>query len=325
MRKYFFWISILSLTLLTAGYGKGNGGFSGSFLRIGLGARALAMGNAQVASANHGYGVYYNPAALPNINKKRFAASYSSMSLDRNFNYLGISVPLPPFAGAAIGWVNSGVSNLFAYNSNGEQVGELSHGLNAFYFGFGLRLVALAQADKQLMNLPQDLISIGIAVKFLREGLDDGEEFNYSGSGLGFDLGVLLKLHRRFSIGYQAKDINADLSSNTDNIFDRGSVLENDFPLIQKVGLFYRTPWYGLSAAYDFEWSDVGEEKYHIGIEIDGGIASGRLGYDNDHFTLGGGLHFRAYKKVYMIFDYAFVDDSVDEGFSHVFSWQFLF
>ena len=54
-------------------------------------------------------------------------------------------------------------------------------------------------------------------------------------------------------------------------------------------------------------------------------IASGRLGYDNNHFTFGGGLEFRMIKKLYMMLDYAFLDDVEDEGVSHVFSWQFLF
>ncbi len=322
-RLYVIWILLISgLSLVMA---EGNGGFSGAFLRIGLGARALAMGNAQVASANNGYGIYYNPAALPNIDRKRFSASYNSMSLDRKFSYLGIAIPLKPFAGASAGWIHSGVGNLLAYNSNGEQVGELDHGFNAFYFGFGMRIIALAQADQHLMGLPSDLISIGIAVKFLHEGLSDKEDFDYSGSGVGVDLGVLLKPYPGFALGYQLKDLNANLSSNTDKIFERGSSLDNDFPVTQKVGIFYRLPWYGISAAYDFEWSDVGEEKHHVGMEINGGIAAARIGYDNDHLTLGGGLYFRAYKKAYMMLDYAFLSSVIDEGVSHVFSWQFLF
>ncbi|RMG38972.1 MAG: hypothetical protein D6732_04660 [Methanobacteriota archaeon] len=256
---------------------------------------------------------------------KRFSASYSNMSLDRKFNFIGLTLPLPPYAGASIGWINSGVTNLTAYNSNGQEAGDLDHGLNALYFSFGLRLIALAQADKQLMGLPSDLVSIGISIKFLREGLDDNEEFNYKGSGFGVDLGLLIKPHPMVSLGYQVKDINADLESNTDNIFDRGSVLSNKFPLTQRVGLFLQFPWYGISTAYDFEWSDVGEEKHHLGLEVKGNIAAARVGYDNDRLTFGGGLHFRAYKKMYMLLDYAFLSSVVDEGGSHVFSWQFLF
>lgn len=310
---------------MTNVFAEGNGGFSGSFLRVGLGARALAMGNAQVATANNGYGIYYNPAALPDLEKRSFSISYSNMSLDRKFNYIGFSLPLPPFAGASIGWINSGVGDLRAYNSNGQDVGEINHGLNAFYAAFALRIVALAQKDNQLSNLPPDLISIGIAVKILREGLNDNADFDYKGKGFGIDLGLMLKPHKRLTLGYQLKDINASLSSNTNDLFERGSDLDNNFPLFQKAGLYYLTPLNWLGVAYDFEWSSKGETKHHLGAELSSSIAHGRLGYDNDHFTIGGGLEFKAYKSFYMTLDYAFVDDVVDEGVSHVFSWQFLF
>lgn len=306
-------------------HAEGNGGFSGSFLRVGLGARALAMGNAQVATANHGYGIYYNPAALPNLEKRSFSISYSNMSLDRKFNFIGFSLPLPPFAGASVGWINSGVGDLRAYNSNGEDVGEINHGLNAIYAGFALKIIGLTQKDNQLANLSPDLVSIGVAVKILFENLDDNADFKYKGGGFGIDLGLLLRPHKRLALGYQLKDINASLSSNTNDLFERGSDLDNNFPLTQKAGLFYRTPLNWLGVAYDFEWSNKGENKHHLGAELSSSIAHGRLGYDNDHFTIGGGLEFRAYKSFYMTLDYAFVDDVIDEGVSHVFSWQFLF
>ncbi len=304
---------------------EGSGGFAGSFLRIGLGARGMAMGNAQVADAGNGYGVYYNPAGLPHLENRQFALSYSQMSLDRNFNYIGLAVPLKGVAGAAIGWINSGVGDLRSYNSSGEDTGEIDHGLNAIYAAFAFKLIALAQADKQLMHLPQDLISIGLAVKFLREGIDDNADFSYDGSGLGLDVGVMIKPHANFAIGYQVKDLNASLTSNTNDIFDRGTEVGNNFPVTQKVGAFFRTPLPWLAVAYDFEWNNKGTERHHLGAELSSDIAIGRLGYDDDHFTLGGGLKFNAYKKLRMALDYAFVDDVVDEGVSHVFSWRFLF
>lgn len=316
---------ILALCLPAVVFADGSGGFSGSFLRIGLGARALAMGNAQVATADNGYGAFYNPAALPRLDKRQLALSYSNMSLDREFNYVGVSLPLPPVAGASAGWINSGVGDLRSYNSNGEDTGEVNHGLNAFYFSFGVSPVALAQLDNGLKGLPADLVSIGLTVKFLRESIGDGEGFDYSGKGLGIDFGVLIKPTASLTVGYQLKDMGSKLESNTNNIFERGSTLENAFPLTQKAGLFYKTPFKGLAVAYDFEWNDVGTEKQHIGLEMVSQYATGRIGYNDSRFTAGGGLDFQAYKKLFMMLDYAFIADAEDEGFSHVFSWRFLF
>jgi hypothetical protein len=317
------WCCIVFLSSVV--FAEENGGFSGAFLRVGLGARALAMGNAQVATADNGYGFFYNPAALPLLEKKEFSLSYSSMSLDRKFNFIGFALPLPPFAGASVGWINSGVGNLRAYDSGGQDVGEMDHGLNAIYASFAIKMIALAQADKQLENVPADFISLALSVKFLRENVDDNEQFDYKGSGFGLDFGLLLKPHRNLAIGYQVKDVNASLKSNTNDLFERGSDLDNKFPLTQKAGLFYRTPLKWASVAYDFEWSNKGAKKHHAGLELTSKIAVGRLGYDTDHFTAGGGLKFQAFKKTYMALDYAYVESVIDEGASHVFSWQFLF
>lgn len=304
---------------------EGNGGFSGGFLRIGLGARAQAMGNAQVATADNGYGAYYNPAALPNMEKRQLSLSYSDLSLDRRFNFIGFALPLKPFAGASVGYISSGVDDLRSYNSNGEDTGPLDHGSHAIYASFALRVLALAQADGQLTNLPADLVSVGLSVKFLKENLDDNEEFNYSGSGLGFDFGLLIKPISTLAIGYQIRDVKSNLRSNTNDLFERGAQIDNKFPTTQRLGLFYRLPVSWAAVAYDFEWSDAGENKHHVGVELSSSVASGRLGYDNDHITLGGGLEFRAFNRLNMVLDYAFVSDVVDEGISHVFSWRFLF
>ena len=325
MDKKLFLILFLLISTSAILHAEGNGGFAGAFLRIGLGARALAMGNAQVANPENGYGGYYNAAGLPYLPKKTFSISYSSMSLDRRFNYVGLATPLPPFGGVSAGWIYSGVTNIRAYDSRGEDVGGLDHGLHAIYLSFGFKILAMLQQSGQFKGLPSDLISIGISMKYLREGLDDNEEFKYSGKGFGADLGILIKPHKEFAFGYQLKDLNAKLESNTNDIFERGSTLENKFPITQKLGIFYHTPLDWACVAYDFEWSDAGEEKHHFGAELVSKIASGRLGYDNDHFTFGGGLEFRMIKRVYMMLDYAFLDDVEDEGVSHVFSWQFLF
>lgn len=313
------------LSISTYLFAEGNGGFAGAFLRVGLGARALGMGNAQVANPENGYGIYYNSAGLPYLPKFTFAISYSSMSLDRRFNYVGFAAPLEPFAGLAAGWIYSGVGDIRAYDSRGNDVGEINHGLHALYFSFGIKIVNMLQQSGQLKGVRSDLISIGISMKYVRENLNDNDEFDYSGQGFGMDLGILVKPHSKLAFGYQLKDINAKLESNTNNIFDRGSTLENRFPIIQKLGTFYQTPLKWASIAYDFEWSDAGEEKHHFGTELTSKIAAARFGYDNDHLTLGGGLEITMIKKVNIKLDYAFLDDVEDEGISHVFSWQFLF
>lgn len=323
--RWIFLFILLTLFGLRNGRAEGNGGFAGSYLRMGLGARALSMGNTQVATAVNGFAGFYNPGALTNLKNSVFSLSYSFMSLDRRFNYLSYAMPLKPLAGFSVGWIYSGVGDIRAYNSRGEDLGAIDHGLHALYFSFGINLTPVFQPKRRDPALIKDIISVGVSMKILRESFDDNESFNYTGKGFGFDVGVFLKPHRKLQLGYQLKDVNSKLKSNTNDLFERGSTLENKFPLIQKAGLFYRTPLRNVGVAYDFEWSTKGQEEHHLGVEWAGPGLAFRAGYDQNHLTFGGGLDFRVLKQIYLILDYAFVDDVYDEGVSHVFSWQFIF
>jgi len=302
---------ILTWGLIFQVYAEGNGGYSGAFLRVGLGARGIAMGNAQVATADHGFGFYYNPAAQPYLEKFSANFSYSFLSLDRRFSFVGLSSPLKPQGGVSLGWIYSGVKDIQGYDSRGIATDNINHGIHAIYFSFGIFVV------------PQRL-SVGINAKYLREDLSD-PDFDYDGSGFGADLGILAKVTRDLSVGYLLKDLNASLQSNTNNIFERGIEKENNFPITHRLGLFYDAPVRWIHAAYDFEWSHAGEVKNHLGLEFTVPGVAARIGYDADHFTLGGGLEIDRFARVKAILDYAFVTSVIDEGVSHVFSWQLAF
>jgi len=309
MVRFYFMMLILAFTFQL--HAEGNGGYSGAFLRIGLGARGIAMGNAQVAAADHGFGFFYNPAALPYLEKFSANFSYSFLSLDRRFNFVGLSSPLKPQGGLSLGWVYSGVKDIQGYDSRGFATDNISHGIHAIYFSFGIFI------------LP-DRLSAGINAKYLREDLSD-PDFDYNGSGFGGDLALLAKVTKDFSVGYLVKDLNAGLKSNTNNIFERGIEKENKFPVTHRLGFFYNAPIPWIHLAYDFEWSHAGEEKNHLGLEFTVPGVAARIGYDDNHFTLGGGLEIDRFNRVKAILDYAFVTSVIDEGVSHVFSWQLAF
>ncbi len=301
------------LTLAGAVFAEGNGGFAGSYLRIGLGARGISMGNAQVASPDNGLGFFYNPAGLPFLNQRQVNLSYSFLSLDRRFNYIGFATPIKPHAGIALGWIYSGVKDISAYNSSGVRTGEISHGLHAFYFSFGLQFL-------------ENRLSIGLSAKYLLEKLSGPNgSFDYSGNGFGGDVGVYFRAFSWLSLGYQIKDINGKLESNSDKIFERGMTVVNRFPLSNRVGFYALSPWQWLRMAYDFEWSNKGETAHHVGLEARVPMAALRVGYDKDHFTFGGGVEIKTGFGIHALLDYGFSSSVIDEGASHVFTWTFLF
>jgi hypothetical protein len=169
-------------------------------------------------------------------------------------------------------------------------------------------------------------LSIGVSVKVLFESINDGtDDFEYSSNGVGFDIGALYLVTEDLWVGAQIKDINSKLKANTEDLFERGGTTIDEFPLTGKIGAYYISPLKWLKAAYDFEWSNKGLKKHHIGIEaIYGKNLALRLGLNGSDPVFGAGLDFEILSMVSFL-DYAFIPSVVDEGVSHIFSWQVMF
>jgi hypothetical protein len=288
----------------------GNGGLGGSYMRMGLGARSLALGNASVADEANGYAFYYNPA-LNGFNKGKIVSlSYSFMSLDRRFNFIGFSMHIEPDAGFALGWINSGVDNIPSYNMIGDPGEDINHSANGVYFSFARRFM--------------DRLALGLSIKYFHERLGlDGDD--YAASGLGLDLGAVYHINKDLALAAAVRDISSKLKANTDKLFEHGGTTIARFPVLYEVGARYTTPLQWLSAAYNFETSNKSDQRHHIGLEAayKDRLAL-RFGLNDGQFTAGAGMRFDMFKlKGYL--DYAFLPSVIDEGSSHVFSWQICF
>ncbi len=303
---------ILCLFLVAPVVADENASQAGSYLRMGLGARAIALGNTGVASPVSAYSAFYNPAILAEIEGRLGGLSYSFLSLDRRHGYITLATKVPPAAGLSIGWIESGVGDLKSYNSIGQETGEINHSANAIYFAFGRSII--------------DRLYIGLSVKLLFEYINDGtDEFDYTSNGLGFDLGLLYVMNEDLRIGYQIRDIKSQLKANTDQIFERGGTTIDPFPILNKLGVFYQTPVSWLRTAYDLEWSNRSQVKHHIGLEaIRGRNLALRMGYNGSVITFGAGMDFKIL-TIESFLDYAFLPSVIDEGSSHIFSWQLSF
>jgi hypothetical protein len=279
---------------------------------MGLGARSIAMGNTGIAHPVNAYSAFYNPALFAGVEDRIVGLSYSFLSLDRRFGYISFSMQVPPAAGFSIAWIESGVGDLKSFNSIGQETGDINHSANAIYFSFGRKLF--------------EKLSVGVSIKILFEYINDGtDQFDYSSKGVGVDFGIVYDLIEELTLGYQLRDISSKLKANTDKIFERGGTTIDRFPLMHKLGLFYRTPLSWLNLAYEFEWSNKAAYKNHIGLEaLSGKNLALRIGLSGGDLTFGAGMDF----KILMIesfLDYAFLPSLVDEGSSHIFSWQLAF
>ncbi len=311
MKKLF--LILIAIPLLT--FADGNGGYAGAFLRIGLGARNMALGNTGVAGQGDGYAFFYNPAITGFAKGKRISLSYSFMSLDRRFNYIGFTMEAPPVAGFSIGWINSGVGDLPSISGIGEFGENIDHSINAAFFNFA------RQFGEQL--------SFGLSIKYVWESIRFGSDEYFAG-GWGWDLGAEYRINPSLTLALVARDLGTKLKANTDKLFERGGTTIGRFPQLYLVGFQYHAlPW--LTLMYDLETSNQNDLEHHLGMEASYKKAvvlrMGFYGLGGLTFGAGINLHELHPERKGLLghlgqLDYAFIPSVYDEGSSHVFSWQ---
>jgi long-subunit fatty acid transport protein len=80
--------------------GQRAGTASATFLRIGVGARAIGMGEAFVAVANDPSAVYWNPAGLASLQRREVAVSHTQWPADVQYNHVTLILPSRRFGGS---------------------------------------------------------------------------------------------------------------------------------------------------------------------------------------------------------------------------------
>src|SRR5262249_29461535 len=73
---------------------------AGNFLKIGVGARAVGMGEAFVAVANDPSTVYWNPAGVASIIRRELAVSHVEWPADISVEHLAYIVPVKKLGGS---------------------------------------------------------------------------------------------------------------------------------------------------------------------------------------------------------------------------------
>ncbi len=314
----FLILLLLSGTVLAE---NGDGGYAGAFLRMGMGARAKALGDAYSAVPEGAIAGFYNPALLPHLKERQLIASYAFLSLDRNLDYVGYAQSLDPpsingrknplKAGVSFAWVHAGVDNIYGTDGSGNHTQDYSNAEHAFYLSFAVS--------------PHKKFSVGISGKVLYNRMpgleiDDGA---LTSTGFGMDVGAYFSPIHNLTFGLVLRDNMSKYTWNTDNVFDRGTSITNVFPKVTRAAVAYRIPQEWLMVTAEVEDSEEQNPRYHFGAELmRAGLGALRVGMDDGMPTFGMGLVFQVFNKTTMI-DYAFASNDYDIGTDHIFTWSF--
>ena len=184
-----------------------------TFLKIGVGAEAIGMGESQVAATDDLYASYWNPAGLASIQKPQLALMHNEWFAGINHEFVGIALPV-----GNIGTV--GLSSSFL--SFGDLQGRDSEGNETTIF----RPYDLAVILSYARNFSSS-IAFGANAKFLREQIADE-----TGTGIAFDFGVL----------YTFSQMPLALGFNAQHLGPRVTFIQEAFglPVTFRIGAAYR-------------------------------------------------------------------------------------
>ncbi len=306
--KFFIFLCLITLTR-----GQDWAGQSGGFLRMGMSARSIAMGGGFTAELDHSFVPFHNPAWTAFLTKKYLGSSYTNLSLDRRLAATSLSAFLPPTAGVGISWINAGVTDIQGRTNSGEKSSIMQTSENTIMVTFAQRI--------------QPWLSVGANFKILKYDLPITNSDQISGSGIGFDLGFLIKSGDYITLGFVVQDFTSNYQWDTNAIFTQGGPYKDDFPTIYRLGSRFNNK--GLKVIGDLGF--ITNHNDYIGFLPRLGVEYGLLdkyyfrgGYGNGKTAFGVGYQYSLFKENDSNIDYAFsLDWAVQSG--HTISYAFNF
>lgn len=298
------------------------GKYAADFLRIGVGARACALGGAYTSLANDGTAFYWNPAGLAQIKHLQIHAGYVPMFDGlAQYNFASMSLNLGRVA-FNLGWIRMGVDEIPKYSQlQGSRYDRIvsgqyrSTGVAEGYFSDTEDAVFLSFARAFPFSLsfgggfsptiiPAEL-SIGATAKYIRHQLADA-----NGTGQGVDIGVILRLlsRRRVkqqSVRWMAFGINAKDFSRTTITWSTNNHTRDTVGMLMTTGVSASQLLKPLHTrvTFSFDQESGAFNDRHLGAEIMmfDTIAL-RGGFQNQDLTVGAGI-----KVLRLNINYAFV------------------
>jgi hypothetical protein len=285
--------SILIALSFLAPCAEGSGGENAAeFLRIGVGPRAIAMGEAQTAVADDVYATYWNPAGLANLPVQEAGFMQNQYVEGISEQYAAYAFPtnrLGTFAGS-VTYLHMGEFD--GYDAVGQRAGSVGASDTAAAFSYARPLWRDRRAGMGL--------ALGTTLRYLREQLDTVSASASAGDiGLLFNPGHIANDRLRgWAAGLTLRNIGSSMR------FDQESFR---LPQILSAGLSYNGTWKSerFVMAVDGRKPREGAGSYGAGLEIRTlTYLLARAGYSSDSdwgngLRFGGGLVFRTLQLDY--------------------------
>ncbi len=316
-----FWllmaVAIAWSPCLAQGVSK-TGTTAATFLSVGQGSRAIAMGGAYVAVANDASALYWNPAGSARLSSPEFLFCHNEWLADMSFDYVASAIPVGPgvlgLSGTFLSMGEEPVRTVQQPEGTGELFDAGSYAMSA---GYAFMLT--------------DRFSIGFMGKVVHEYIR-----NCGSTGFAIDVGTLFETQwRGLMIGMSISnfgtkmqmsgndllvqvDTDPTIAGNNENINAYLGTDKFDMPLVFRVGvamdILRGVPHNSLLLSVDALHPNDNTEAVDVGLEY--GFAErffARVGYKSlfmrdseEGLTAGVGVSLPVLGSATLGVDYAF-------------------
>ncbi|MCK4532771.1 PorV/PorQ family protein [bacterium] len=228
-------------------FGSDIGTTGGQFLKIGIGARPVAMGESFVAVANDANSCYWNPAGLSEIKTIQTTTTYLQWLEDTGYTYSSYIQPLKDnyfhYGTIALSLAYLGMGAIpkteIDINDNIVATGKSFDASDiAFIFSYGGKI-------KNFL--------VGYNIKYIKQTIEEEKASTFS-----LDLGMKYLFSDNLSFGLVTQNIGGKVKFVKE---------EDPLPLNIKSGIAYKTLHNSLFS-FDIHFPvEINQPNYHLGIE----------------------------------------------------------
>ena len=290
-----------------------------TFLNIQVGARAMAMGGAFVASANDATALYWNPAGIAGMSNGEATAMSTNWLAGTDFNFGAVVIPL------SFGTIGASITSLTTGDMEVRTV-EMPEGTGEFFSASDI-----AAGLSFAMDLT-DFFAIGVSAKFISSSI-----FNETANSFAIDIGTMFTTEfNGMRIGVSLLNLGADMKlrgrdliilvdpaplkdGSNDRIVSNLQTDSFSLPVLLRVGVamdFFKTEDSWLTVAIDGTNPSDGAEGVNLGAEYNwnnlvflrGGYQSLFVEDSEVGLTAGAGFRFKLFDESSLKFDYAWAD-----------------
>ena len=198
-------MAVLIIVLPYSSHASGPGTTAANFLKIGIGAKATAMGKAFTALADDGTSIYWNPAGLAQLEEREISLMYNRYLMEINQGYMSFALPLHQGTiGLATNYVNMG--DMEGRDEEGNPTGDFSAS------DFQLSLAYARSFSSQVM--------FGISTGLLQDAIKGERETAWFSN-----IGLLMRTTESLSVGVVCQNIGSKVGEDPLPLTLRGGVV----------------------------------------------------------------------------------------------------